>query len=196
MSAQTAHSRKKLTFVDPAEFTPQFTWKESAHQKGVEHVFCEGVDLIEAADSFGTPAYVYSRAAFSDAYKEFDRGLKKIRHTICFAVKSNGNLSILQQLAKMGSGFDIVSGGELEHLGHLGVRGERIVFSGVGKTREEIRAALKYLPSVKSGASKRSKQSGEGILLFNVESEAELELLLEESERNSRRGGKIPFVAI
>jgi diaminopimelate decarboxylase len=193
MSAQTASSQKKLKFVDPAEFTPQFAWKKSASEKGAEHVFCEGFDLIAAADSFGTPAYVYSRAAFADAYKEFDRGLRRIPHTICFAVKSNGNLSILQHLAKMGSGFDIVSGGELEHLGHLGVRGERIVFSGVGKTREEIRVALEYSPA---GRAARAAHGDGGILLFNAESEAELEVLLEESERNSRRGGKIPSVAI
>ncbi len=180
-------------FVDPAEFTPQFAWKKSAPSKNVEHVFCEGVDLVAAAESFGTPAYVYSRAAFANAYEEFERGLRKIPHTICFAVKSNGNLSILQHLAKMGSGFDIVSGGELEHLGHLGVRGDRIVFSGVGKTREEIRAALQYSPS---GSARRGKRRSEGILLFNVESEAELEVLLEESERNAARGGKIPSVAI
>jgi len=193
MSAQAASSRKRLTFLDPAEHTPQFAWKKSARSQDVERVFCEGVDLVAAAESFGTPAYVYSRAAFANAYKEFERGLNKIPHTICFAVKSNGNLSILQHLAKMGSGFDIVSGGELEHLGHLGVRGERIVFSGVGKTREEIRAALQYSPS---GSAKRGKQSSGGILLFNVESEAELEVLLEESERNVARGGKIPAVAI
>src|SRR5580692_2297924 len=182
MSSQSAHSRKKLTFVDPALFTPQFTWKKSAHEKGVEHVFCEGVDLIEAADSFGTPAYVYSRGAFSDAYKEFDRGFDNIPHTICFAVKSNGNLSILQHLAKMGSGFDIVSGGELEHLGHLGVRGDRIVFSGVGKTRHEIQDALQYSQVRHAGGKARARA---GILLFNVESEAELEVLLEESKRNA-----------
>jgi diaminopimelate decarboxylase len=196
MSAQAANYRKKVKFIDPAEFTPQFAWKKSSREKGVEHAFCEGADMAEAAASFGTPAYMYSRAAFSDAYKEIDRGLNKIPHTICFAVKSNGNLSILQQLAKMGSGFDIVSGGELEHLGHLGVRGDRIVFSGVGKTREEIRAALQYSPGAPSGANEHSKQSGEGILLFNVESEAELEVLLEESERHISRGGKIPSVAI
>ena len=193
MSAQAAGSRKKLTFIDPAEYTPQFAWKKSARIQSIEHVFCEGVDLVAAAESFGTPAYVYSRAAFADAYEEFERGLRKIPHTICFAVKSNGNLSILQHLAKMGSGFDIVSGGELEHLGHLGVRGDRIVFSGVGKTREEIRAALQYSPS---GSAVRGKQSSEGILLFNIESEAELDVLLEESQRNAARGGKIPSVAI
>jgi diaminopimelate decarboxylase len=193
MSAQAAHSRKRLRFVDPAEFTPHFAWKKSAREKGVEHVYCEGVDLVAAADSFGTPTYLYSREAITDAYREFDRGLGKIPHTICFAVKSNGNLSILQHLAKMGSGFDIVSGGELEHLGHLGVRGDRIVFSGVGKTRYELRAALQYSPSARSG---RIAPGDSGILLFNVESEAELEVLLEESERHTRRGGKIPAVAI
>src|SRR5580692_542406 len=196
MSAQPARSRKNLKFIDPAEFTPQFAWKKSSHSKGIQHVFCEGVDLAGAAASFGTPTYVYSRAAFSDAYKEFDRGLSEIPHTICFAVKSNGNLSILRHLAKMGSGFDIVSGGELEHLGHLGVRGDRIVFSGVGKTREEIRGALQYAPGDSPGARKSSRLSGEGILLFNVESEAELEVLLEESARHIRRGGGIPSVAI
>src|SRR5271169_6319911 len=165
MSAQAGNSSKKLTFVDPAEFTPHFGWKKSPRDKSVEHVFCEGVDLFSAAASFETPTYLYSRAAITDAYHEFDRGLGKIPHTICFAVKSNGNLSILQHLAKMGSGFDIVSGGELEHLGHLGVRGDRIVFSGVGKTRHEIRDALQYSPA---GRARRYSLGRNGILLFNV----------------------------
>ncbi len=193
MSAQSANPRKKLMFIDPAEFTPKFAWKRSARGKGVEHVFCEGVDLVEAAAKFGTPTYLYSNAAVTDAYEELDLGLGKTPHTICFAMKSNGNLSILQHLAKMGSGFDIVSGGELEHLGHLGVRGDRIVFSGVGKTRHEIRDALQYSPAGRAGRKSRGRN---GILLFNVESEAELEVLLEESERNVGRGGKIPSVAI
>src|SRR5271167_3138600 len=193
MSAQAANPRKRLKFIDPAEFTPQFAWKKSAREKNVERVFCEGVDLVEAAESFGTPTYLYSRAAITDTYEELDRGLGKTPHTICFAMKSNGNLSILQHLAKMGSGFDIVSGGELEHLGHLGVRGDRIVFSGVGKTRHEIREALQYAPSARSD---RKGQSNGGILLFNIESEAELEVVLQESERQVRRGGKIPSVAI
>jgi diaminopimelate decarboxylase len=193
MSGAVGNSRGKLTFVDPAEFTPHFSWKKSARGKNVEHVFCEGVDLTAAAASFGTPTYLYSCAAITDAYNELDRGLGKIPHTICFAVKSNGNLSILNHLAKMGSGFDIVSGGELEHLGHLGVHGDRIVFSGVGKTRYEIRDALQYSPSARTG---RAVHRDSGILLFNIESEAELEVLLEESERHRRAGGKIPSVAI
>jgi diaminopimelate decarboxylase len=192
MSARAANSRKKLTFVDPAEYTPHFAWKKPSRGKDVERVFCEGVDLVAAAAQFGTPTYLYSSAAITDAYREFDRGLNKIPRTICFAVKSNGNLSLLNHLAKLGSGFDIVSGGELEHLRHLGVRGDRIVFSGVGKTQYEIREALQYSPARGGGRARH----GRGILLFNVESEAELEVLLEESERHIRRGGKIPSVAI
>jgi diaminopimelate decarboxylase len=192
MSALAANSHKKLTFVDPAEYTPHFAWKKPSRKKDVEHVFCEGVDLVTAAAQFGTPTYLYSSAAITDAYREFDRALNKIPRTICFAVKSNGNLSLLNHLAKLGSGFDIVSGGELEHLRHLGVRGDRIVFSGVGKTRYEIRDALQYSPARGGGIA----HHGRGILLFNVESEAELEVLLEESERHIKRGGKIPSVAI
>lgn len=156
MSARAANSHRKLTYVDPAEFTPQFSWKKSSREKGVEHVFCDSVDLTGAASLFGTPTYVYSRAAIDEAYGEFDHGLGNISHTICFAVKSNGNLSILNHLAKRGSGFDIVSGGELEHLGHLGVRGDRIVFSGVGKTRDEIREALRYSAGAGGRHAKRS----------------------------------------
>src|SRR5207247_8472840 len=110
--------------------------------------------------------YVYSRAAIDDAYKELHSGLGDLSHTLCFAVKSNGNLSILNHLAKLGSGFDIVSGGELHHLERIGVRGDRIVFSGVGKDRHEIREALNY----------RARQRGgwTGLLLFIEESETEL----------------------
>jgi diaminopimelate decarboxylase len=193
MSARGRRPPKKLTYVDPAEFTPQFAWKKSARDKNVEHVFCEGVDLVSAAASFGTPTYCYSRAAIRQAYREFDSGLRKTPHTICFAVKSNGNLSLLNDLAKRGSGFDIVSGGELEYLGHLGVRGDRIVFSGVGKTRDEIREALQYVPGAGGHGAKRANSS---ILLFNVESEAELEILLEESKRHVSLGGRHPSVAI
>lgn len=185
---------KALQFLDPAEFTPQFAWKVSANGTGSRHVFCEGVDLSRIALAHGTPAYCYSRRAIAAAYDEFDRGLKQIPHTICFAVKSNGNLSILDELARRGSGFDIVSGGELEHLGRLGIPGNRIVFSGVGKTREEIRAALKY--SANRNANRNARGDLPGILLFNVESEAELEVLLSESARNKKLGGPLPDAAI
>jgi diaminopimelate decarboxylase len=167
--------RKNLPYVDPAKFTPHFAWKNTRHGR---EVCCEGVALEAIAERFGTPAYVYSQCAIEDAFDELASGLRGLQHLLCFAVKANGNLSILKLLAKRGSGFDIVSGGELDHLGHIGVLGDRIVFSGVGKTRDEIRAALKY---------KAKRNSTPGILQFNVESPEELDVLLEESSR--RRTG-------
>ena len=187
MSAQAAVPSQQHVFVDPAEFTPFFGWtKEKSGE--LESVYCEGVLLAEAVKKFGSPLYLYSRAAIESAFRELDRGVATLPHTLCFAVKSNGNLSILKTLARLGSGFDVVSGNELLHLEHLGVPGERIVFSGVGKSREEIRAGLQYK------GKKRGKASG--ILLFNVESEEELEVLLEEAEKHVKRGGRVPGVAI
>lgn len=126
--------------------------------------------LERIAEKYGTPAYVYSSASILDAYRRFQRAVRGITHTICYAVKANSNLGILRLLAGAGSSFDIVSGGELYRLRRIGVPGRRIVFSGVGKSREEIRAALRA-----------------GILLFNVESEAELDALAEEAARLGRR---------
>jgi diaminopimelate decarboxylase len=178
MSGAAEASLRKLVFVDPATFTPHFSWKKLKNSpSGEEFVACEGVRLVDVAEKIGTPAYVYSRAAIDDAQAELHRGLGSLPHTLCFAVKSNGNLSILKHVAKGGNGFDIVSGGELAMLRGIGVRGDRIVFSGVGKTREEMREALRY-PS--PGVRGRSRRSHSGILLFNVESEAELDILLEE----------------
>jgi diaminopimelate decarboxylase len=152
------------------------------------HVHCEGISLSDIAERAGTPAYVYSQAAIGDAYNELAEGLGSLPHTLCFAVKSNGNLAILKYLAGLGSGFDIVSGGELDHLQRVGVPGKRIVFSGVGKTREEMREALRYRSAGRDGAR--------GILLFNIESEAELAALLEEAARERRRGAAAPAVSI
>jgi len=152
-------------FADPADFTPFFN-----HRAGALH--CERVPLCGIAARWGTPAYVYSRAAIAAAYRRLDRafvGPRGIPHTICYSVKANSNLSILRLLARLGSGFDIVSGGELERLRRAGVSPKKIVFSGVGKTREEIRDALRA-----------------GILLFNVESAAELEILAAEAARLRR----------
>ena len=180
---------RKLKYVDPAAFTPQFGWKRSERQGlSCEEVVCENVSLSSVAEKTGTPTYIYSGAAIEAAYHELDKGLRALPHTVCFAVKSNGNLSILKRLAGLGSGFDIVSGGELHHLQRIGVRGERIVFSGVGKGRDEIREALNYRPGRGGGRS--------GILLFNTESEAELEILVEEATRLVERGGRPPGVAV
>jgi diaminopimelate decarboxylase len=178
-------ARRGLPYVDPATNTPHFSWKKAGGR--AREVFCEGVPLSQIARRYETPTYVYSRPAISDAFHEIDHGLSRVPHLLCFAVKANGNLSLLELLASLGSGFDIVSGGELDHLGHIGIPGERIVFSGVGKTREEIREALRY----------RSGRDGEpGILQFNVESAAELEILIEESSRLPVGRGTPPGVSI
>ncbi len=121
------------------------------------------------AKRYGTPAYVYSSAAIRGAFRALDSAFARWPHTLCYSVKANSNLSILRLLARLGSGFDIVSGGELYRLCHAAVSPRRVVFSGVGKTRDAIRDALHA-----------------GILLFNVESAAELEMLAEEASRLRR----------
>jgi diaminopimelate decarboxylase len=188
MSHSAAFRPHKLRFVDPVDFTSHFGWKQlrGASSSRAE-VFCEKVPLSAVAGKVGTPTYLYSSASIEDAYRELDRGLGSLPHTLCFAVKSNGNLSILKKLAQLGSGFDIVSGGELDYLQRIGVHGDRIVFSGVGKDRREIREALGY----------RARHTHRpGILLFNVESEAELEVLIDESARTIKKSGAAPSVAI
>ena len=133
---------------------PAFDYK--AHE-----LFCEGVPLKKLGEQYGTPLYVYSASAIRDRYQAFDRAFDQGPHTICYSVKANSNLSILRLLARLGTGFDIVSGGELERIRLVDKRAlRRVVFSGVGKTAEELSLALKA-----------------GILLFNVESESELESL-------------------
>jgi len=152
--------------LDPSRSTPFFRWRKN-------QLVCENVALEAIAKRTGTPTYVYSGAAVQSAYRNLDRALSRALrpapHTICYAVKANSNLSLLRLLARLGSGFDIVSGGELERLRRAGVKGKHIVFSGVGKKREEIADALRA-----------------GILLFNVESAAELELLASEAARLRR----------
>ena len=124
---------------------------------------CERFPLDRLAEKYGTPLYVYSATAIRERYRIFDRAFRGTPHTICYSVKANSNLGILRLLAKLGAGFDIVSGGELERV-RLASKSavKKVVFSGVGKTSEELTSALKS-----------------GILLFNVESEGELELLAE-----------------
>ncbi|HEY8941058.1 MAG TPA: diaminopimelate decarboxylase [Cellvibrio sp.] len=123
-------------------------------------LYVEDTPLSAVAERFGTPCYVYSRAAFTQQYLSYAQALGSHPGMICYAIKANSNLAILNMLAKLGAGFDIVSGGELERVLRAGGNPARIVFSGVGKTAEEIARALDV-----------------GIFCFNVESEAELELL-------------------
>lgn len=127
-----------------------------------DKLFAENVALADIAGRFDTPCYVYSRAALTDAYRQFAEALKGREHLICFAVKSNPNLAILNLFAKLGAGFDIVSGGELARVLAAGGDANKVVFSGVGKSAAEMRQAL-----------------AADIMCFNVESEAELNRLNE-----------------
>ncbi len=130
----------------------------------------EGVSLRSLADKAGTPLYVYSQTKIIENFSNFDKAFSKFPHIICFAMKANSNLSIIRTLAKEGAGTDIVSGGELYRALKAGVNPKKIVFSGVGKTREEMRYALRH-----------------GILMFNVESVEELETLNDVAEDMDRK---------
>ncbi|WPE29292.1 Diaminopimelate decarboxylase [Pseudomonas hunanensis] len=123
-------------------------------------LFAEGVALSAIAERYGTPTYVYSRAHIEAQYRSYADALQGTEHLVCFAVKANSNLGVLNVLARLGAGFDIVSGGELERVLAAGGRADRVVFSGVGKTREDMRRALEV-----------------GVHCFNVESTDELERL-------------------
>jgi diaminopimelate decarboxylase len=123
-------------------------------------LYCEDVDLTRAADEFGTPLYVYSAGTILDHYTRMDAALASLDHLICYAVKANSNRAILKLLADVGAGFDIVSGGELFRALNAGADPRKITFAGVGKTRDEIEYAL-----------------DQRVHSFNVESEAELELI-------------------
>lgn len=133
---------------------PAFTYHNNA-------LHCERIPVEKLAQKYGTPLYVYSATAIRERYRILDRAFRPVPHTICYSVKANSNLSILQLMAKLGAGFDIVSGGELERVRIAQRKAlKKVVFSGVGKTVDELRLGLRS-----------------GILLFNVESAGELEAL-------------------
>ena len=131
----------------------EFTYRDGA-------LACEGVPLVAIADTYGTPAYVYSKRAIVNRFRAYKDALTGLEHRVCYAVKANSNLAVLQTLAAEGAGFDIVSGGELYRVLAAGGDASLVVFSGVGKTEAEIRFALEN-----------------GIHSFNCESEAEIEIL-------------------
>jgi diaminopimelate decarboxylase len=129
-------------------------------QNGILHA--EDVAIPEIAAAVGTPFYVYSTATLTRHYHLFTEALSPLPHLVCFAIKSLSNVAVLKTLGNLGAGMDVVSGGEYMRAKAAGVPGERIVFSGVGKTRDEMRLAL----------------TG-GIRQFNVESEPEMRALSE-----------------
>ncbi|MFN7197491.1 MAG: diaminopimelate decarboxylase family protein, partial [Hylemonella sp.] len=128
-----------------------------AYRDGELHI--EQLPLSELARAYGTPLFVYSKAAMLSALAAYQRGLAGRRARICYAMKANSSLAVLQLFAQARCGFDIVSGGELRRALHAGAEAASIIFSGVGKTRAEMREALQA-----------------GIGCFNVESEAELDV--------------------
>ena len=129
-----------------------------AFQYRDNHLFAEDISVAEIARRYGTPCYIYSRAALEQNLLAYEKALAGSRHLTCFAVKANSNLAVLNVLARLGAGFDIVSGGELERVMRAGGDPGKVIFSGLGKTEDEIAQALEL-----------------GILCFNIESEPELD---------------------
>ncbi len=123
-------------------------------------LYCEGVRVRDIAKKTGTPVYIYSHKTFVEHLAKLQKAFRSVKPIICYSMKANSNLAILKSLVNRGSGLDIVSGGELYRAERVGCDPKKVVYAGVGKTREEIEAALRY-----------------GILLFNVESVPELEFL-------------------
>jgi diaminopimelate decarboxylase len=151
----------------PAARPPGFVYRQTKRgllrREGPSVLCCEGVPLPDLVERHGTPLYVYSAGMIRERYEAFDAAFRDVPHTICYSVKANSNLTILRMLARKGCGFDVVSGGELDRvLAADRKAAKKVVFSGVGKTREELTGALKA-----------------GIMLFNVESESELWALAE-----------------
>jgi diaminopimelate decarboxylase len=138
-------------------------------------LFCEGVAVEALVRKFGTPLYIYSQRTLTDHFQKLDRAMSPVKHLVCFAVKSNSNLSVLRVLAGLGSGFDVVSGGELRRVITAGGDPRRCVFAGVGKTEGEIEFALR-----------------QNVYSFNAESEAELQRI----QRVAARLKKIAPVAV
>ena len=138
-------------------------------------LFCDGVAVESLARKFGTPLYVYSQRTLTENFQKLDAAMSPVNHLVCFSVKSNSNRSALRALAKLGSGFDIVSGGELQRVIAAGGDPRRCVFAGVGKTEDEIEFALR-----------------QGIYSFNAESEPELQRI----NRVAARLKKIAPIAV
>lgn len=134
------------------------------------HLWCEEVRVTDLADRFGTPLYVYSKRTFVEHFRKIDGAFSDVPHLVCYSVKANGNLGILRELGRLGSGADIVSGGELVKARRAGIPAHRIVYSGVGKTLEELVLAVR-----------------EGIRCVNVENVEELRVLDEVARSLGRR---------
>ena len=161
VSRRTGHFRTEMTPALPA--SEGFSYRE-------HRLHCEDVALDSLAQRYGTPLYVYSRSAIEDAYSAYASALTSRSALVCYAVKANSNLAVLDVLARCGAGFDIVSGGELARVRAAGGDASKVVFSGVGKSEAEIEAAMKA-----------------GVACFNVESSPELDRIDATARRLQRR---------
>jgi diaminopimelate decarboxylase len=147
---------------------PAFSYRNVSGRSSRSMLHCDQVSLADLAERFGTPLYVYSASTIRERTHVFELAFRKVPHTVCYSVKANSNLSILRLLAGMGCGFDVVSGGELERVLRVSRRAaKKVVFSGVGKTPDEMQVALMA-----------------DVLLFNVESESEFWALAECAARS------------
>jgi diaminopimelate decarboxylase len=143
------------------ERPPGFTYRRGLFRAGTRELFVENVSVAGLVEKYGTPLYAYSAKTIRERYQQFDKAFARQKHTVCYSVKANSNLSLLKLLAGQGAGFDVVSGGELQRVLAVSRKlAAKVVFSGVGKQSDEIDLAL-----------------ASGILLFNVESAGELNLL-------------------
>lgn len=156
MTTET-HAISNIIAINPEQLIATLPALEYIKENSAKILAMDGMSLLQIAKDFGTPCYVYSNDAILAKYREYDQGFANIEHQICFAVKANSNLAVLNELAKIGAGFDIVTGGELARALKAGAEPSKIVFSGLGKTADDIKTALNV-----------------GIACFNVESEAEL----------------------
>jgi diaminopimelate decarboxylase len=156
-------ARQSLAAGRPPGFMYRQAKRGVLRRAGQFVLHCEDIALSKLSERHGSPLYVYSAAMIRERYAAFEQAFRQVPHTLCYSVKANSNLSILRLLARAGCGFDVVSAGELERVLTADRKAaKKVVFSGVGKTREELTAAIKA-----------------GILLFNVESESELWALAE-----------------
>lgn len=151
----------------PHAFSHRTVRRGVLRRKSSPELCCDAVPISRLAERFGTPLYVYSASMIRERQQAFDRAFRGVPHTVCYSVKANSNLGILRLLNRLGCGFDVVSGGELQRVLLVDRRAhQRVVFSGVGKTESEIALALRA-----------------GLLLFNIESESELWRLAESAAR-------------
>jgi diaminopimelate decarboxylase len=150
---------------------PAFTYRGSMLSRRPQLLHCDSVSIAALAKKFGTPLYVYSASTIQDRFRTFNAAFGEFPHTVCYSVKANSNLSLIKMLAAEGAGFDVVSGGELERVLRASRKAAaKVVFSGVGKTPEEMDLALRA-----------------GILMFNAESEGELWALAERAARMKKK---------